>query len=142
MSASSRQCGVEDCPKGGTHKEPYLATACRLYSVNHRTVILPDGSVRTVPRKGSVAKALGGQVPAREAAVGVVAAEPSAGTTKELKAAAKELKVRCFNWMGRADLEEAVACAKEGRQDRLKELEQAARERSKAAWEAWKTKKE
>ena len=141
MREPSRQCGVEDCPKGGTHKEAYLATACRLYSVNHRTVVMPDGSVRTVPRKGSVAKALGGQAPAREAAVGVVAAEPSAGTMKELKAAAKELKVRCFNWMGRAELEEAVACAKEGRQDRLRELEQAGRERGKAAWETWKAKK-
>lgn len=141
MREPSRQCGVEDCPKGGTHKEPYLATACKLYSVNYRTVTMPDGSVRTVPRKGSVAKALGGQAPAREAAVGVVAAEPTTGTIKELKAAAKALKVRCFNWMGRADLEEAVACAQENRPNRLKEIEQAARERGKAAWEAWKAKK-
>jgi len=43
--------------------------------------------------------------------------------------------------MGRTDLEEAVACAKEDRQDRLRELEQAARERGKAAWEAWRAKK-
>jgi len=142
MRELTRQCGVEDCPKGGTHKEPYLATICRLYNQTHRIVHMPDGSVRSVPRTGSVAKALGGQAPAREAAVGVVAAEPSAGTMKELKAAAKALKVRCFNWMSRTDLEEAVACVKEGRQDRLGEIQQAARERSKTAWEAWKTKKE
>ena len=109
MSASSRQCGVEDCPKGGTHKEPYLATACRLYSVNHRSVVLPDGTVRTVPRTGSVAKVLGGTQTAREAAAGLVAENPKAGTAKELKTAAKGLKIRCFNWMSRTELEEAVA---------------------------------
>jgi len=141
MRELTRQCGVEDCSKGGTHKEPYLATICRLYNQTHRIVHMPDGSVRSVPRTGSVAKALGGQAPAREAAVAVVAENPKAGTVKELKAAAKALKIRCFNWMGRAEMEEAVACAKEDRQDRLKEIEQAARERSRAAWETWKAKK-
>ena len=141
MSRPTRQCGVEDCSKGGTHKEPYLATICRLYNQTHRIVHMPDGSVRSVPRTGSVAKALGGQAPAREAAIQVVAAEPRTGTIKELKAAAKALKVRCFNWMGRAEMEEAVACVRENKPDRLKEIEQAARERSKAAWEAWKANK-
>ena len=141
MRELTRQCGVEDCSKGGTHKEPYLATICRLYNQTHRIVYMPDGSVRSVPRTGSVAKALGGQEPAREAAVAVVAENPKAGTVKELKAAAKALKIRCFNWMGRKDLEEAVECSKAGNAARLGELEEAGRQKSKASWEAWQTRK-
>ncbi len=141
MSAPSVYCGVTDCDKGGVHREPYLATICRLYNQTHRIVHLPDGSVKSVPRTGSVVKALGGQEPAREAAVALVADNPNVGTVKELKATAKALKVRCFNWMGRAEMEEAVACVRENKPDRLKEIEQAARERSRVAWEAWKAKK-
>lgn len=140
MSESTRQCGVPDCLKGGTHRKPYLATACQLYNINHRTVVLPDGSVKTVPRKGSVVRAFGGQAPAREAAVEIVAAEPRIGTLKELKATAKALKIRCRAWMSRPELEEAVECATKGNIGRLEELVTAARARSQEAWAAWRSK--
>ncbi len=32
-----RTCGVADCPKGGTHREPYQATCCRLYAQYYQT---------------------------------------------------------------------------------------------------------
>jgi len=137
----SFDCGVEDCPKGGTHKEEYLATACRLYNINHRMIIHPDGRVQTIPRKGSVVKALGGQAPAREAAVAVVAENPKAGTVKELKAAAKALKIRCRAWMSRPEMEEAVECATKGNTGRLEELVVVARARSQEAWAAWRARR-
>ncbi len=108
MREPTRQCGVEDCPKGGTHKEPYLATACRLYRqyYNHGERKLA-----------------------------------STGTSKGWIQLSKELKIRCYRRMTRTELEEAITCIKEGRQDRLREIEQIARDRTKAAWDIWRAKK-
>lgn len=123
MREPTRQCGVENCPKGGTHKEPYLATACRLYDqfYNHGTRKLVSTFVAV------------GKAPPR--AVEIME------TSKGWIQLAKELKIRCYRRMTRPELEEAITCVKEGTQDRLKEIEQAARERGRAAWEAWRSKK-
>ena len=120
MREPTRQCGVENCPKGGTHKEPYLATACRLY----------DQFYNHGKRKLTNAFAAVGETPHRAIEI--------TGTSKGWIQLAKELKIRCYRRMSRTELEEAVACVKEGRQDRLGEIEQVARERGRAAWEAWR----
>ena len=62
---------------------------------------------------------------------------------RELKAEAKELKIRYFSRLNRKELEEAVQCAREkGKGDaaRLKELERTGKERSDALWTAWREK--
>ena len=62
---------------------------------------------------------------------------------RELKAEAKELKIRYFSRLNRKELEEAVQCAREqGKGDaaRLKELEKTGKERSDALWAAWRQK--
>ena len=62
---------------------------------------------------------------------------------RELKAEAKELKVRYFSRLKRQELEEAVQCAREkGKEDlaRLKELEQIGKQRSDTLWAAWRQK--
>ena len=122
MREPTRHCGVENCPKGGTHKEPYLATACRFYQQfynrGERKLVRTFAEVvRTPPRSVEVI-----------------------GTSKGWIQLAKELKIRCYRRMSRVELEEAVTCVKEGRQDRLVEIEQVARERGMAAWEAWQAK--
>jgi len=64
---------------------------------------------------------------------------------RELKAEAKELKIRYFSRLKRNELEEAVQCAREqGKGDaaRLKELEKTGKERSDTLWAAWRKKKE
>lgn len=61
---------------------------------------------------------------------------------KQMKMIAKELKIRCYNWMKKEDLEMAVKYAREGKKEELSKLESLARERSKIAWEAWRKKKE
>ena len=119
MREPTRQCGVENCPKGGAHKEPYLATACRLY----------DQFYNHGKRKLTNAFAAVGETPPRAIEI--------TGTSKGWIQLAKELKIRCYRRMSRAELEEAITCVKEGRQDRLGEIEQVARERGRAAWEAW-----
>ncbi len=63
---------------------------------------------------------------------------------RELKAEAKEMKIRYFSRLTRKELEEAVQCAREqGKGDaaRLKELERIGKERSDALWAAWREKK-
>jgi len=62
---------------------------------------------------------------------------------RELKAEAKELKIRYFSRLNRKELEEAVQCAREkGKEDlaRLKELEQIGKQRSDVLWAAWRQK--
>ncbi len=64
---------------------------------------------------------------------------------RELKAEAKELKIRYFSRLKREELEEAMQCAREqGKGDaaRLKELEKTGKERSDALWAAWRKKQE
>lgn len=123
MREPTRHCGVDNCPKGGVHKEPYLATSCRLY----------DQFYNHGQRKLARTFAEVGKAPPISVEI--------TGTSKGWIQLAKELKIRCYRRMSRAELEEAVGCVKEGRRDRLGELEQAARERGKAAWEAWQAKK-
>lgn len=64
---------------------------------------------------------------------------------RELKAEAKELKIRYFSRLTRKELEEAIQCAREqgkGNAARLKELEKTGKERSDALWAAWRKKQE
>ena len=64
---------------------------------------------------------------------------------RELKAEAKELKIRYFSRLNRKELEEAVQCAREqGKGDaaRLKELEKIGKERSDTLWAAWRKKQQ
>lgn len=64
---------------------------------------------------------------------------------QELKAEAKELKIRYFSRLKRQELEEAVQCAREqGKENlaRLKEWEQLGKERSDTLWAAWRKKRE
>ena len=62
---------------------------------------------------------------------------------RELKAEAKELKIRYFSRLSRKELEEAIQCAQEkgkGNAARLKELEQIRKERTDALWATWRAK--
>lgn len=64
---------------------------------------------------------------------------------RELKAEAKELKIRYFSRLSRKELEEAIQCAQEqgkGNAARLKELEKIGKERSDALWAAWRQKQQ
>ena len=79
---------------------------------------------------------------------GAPAAVPSAPCDtcrplRELKAEAKELKIRYFSRLTRKELEEAIQCAREegkGNAARLKELEKVGKDRSDALWAAWRQK--
>ena len=100
---------------------------------------------------------------AAQAGFGVAVTEPAARTRQvavtvqakagpvEIKvnqqAAAKELGIKNRRWLNKAELDEAINLATEKRDDgkkpgRLLELEQLGRERCRAAWDAWKAKKE
>jgi len=64
---------------------------------------------------------------------------------KDLKAEAKELKIRYFSRLKREELMEAVWCAREkgqGDAARLQEFERLGKERSDALWAAWRKKRE
>lgn len=63
-------------------------------------------------------------------------------TGKQLKLEAKQLKIRFHSRMTRAELKEAIECAKQGNLKRLNELQELGRQRSEKLWAEWRAKKE
>lgn len=117
-------CQVVGC---AGHKKRYQATAHRLYE-EHYGKSGKRRLVRTLKELGKTPSPL-------------LETTSLLGTRNGWKQLAKELKIRCYTRMTAPELEEAIRCVKEGRQERLAELEQQARARSEAAWAAWQAKR-
>lgn len=60
---------------------------------------------------------------------------------KQLKLQAKQLKIRFYSRMTRAELREAIECAKQGNSIRLNELQELGQQRSEKLWTEWRAKK-
>lgn len=122
------ECGVEHCPKGGAHKEPYQATACwgfhTYYAGGKRAVVV-------------TAKASGPDIAEK-----VERAAELHGAGKARQVLAKELGIKCWTWMEPDELDAAINAAQRGDLIALPALEDRARQRSRASWDAWKAKRQ